>query len=308
MGSSESIEELYEQLRPRAFAIAYRMLSSVGEAEDVVQEALLRLHRALEAGERIESPAAYVSTIVTRLAIDELRSARARREVYVGEWLPEPLLTEQDTETDPAAHAETADTLSFAFLAVLERLTPEQRAVFLLREVFDYPYAEIAEVLGRSQAAARQLAVRARAGIGEARPRFEASPEQSEQLLARFLAATEAGDVESLEELLAADVELHGDGGGKVPALAGAIGGRARVARTLSAWVQAGARFAFQVQAAEVNGGPGAVIRDGEGRVISVMSIELGDGEIRAIRSVVNPEKLTHIGPPADLAGLMVKP
>lgn len=296
-------EELLEQVRPRAFAIAYRMLGSVGEAEDVVQESLLRLHSALEAGEEISSPAAYAATIVTRLAIDELRSARARREVYVGEWLPEPLLTSGDD--DPARRVETAEALSYAFLAVLERLTPEQRAVFLLREVFDYPYTEIAEVLGRSEAAARQLAVRARRQVAQARPRFQTSREQRERLAQSFFAATGNGDVDGLEKLLAGEVELHGDGGGKVPALARALRGRVRVARTLGAWGRIAARIGASFDQREINGRPGAVVRDPEGRVLSAISLEIEAGAVRAVNSVVNPDKLRHLGPPGDFAALL---
>lgn len=296
-------EELLEELRPRAFGIAYRMLGSVSEAEDVVQEGLLRLHRALEAGEEISSPPAYLATIVTRLAIDELRSARARREVYVGEWLPEPLLTSPDD--DPASLVETGEALSMAFLAILERLTPEQRAVFLLREVFDYPYAEIAEVVGRSEAAARQLAVRARRQVDEARPRFQTSREQREQLAQSFFAATGSGDVGELEKLLAGEVELHGDGGGKVPALARPLRGRARVARTLAAWGRIAVRIEARFDRVEINGRPGAVVRDPDGRVLSVLSLEIGDGAVVAINSVVNPEKLRHLGPIGDFATLL---
>ncbi|MBD0281550.1 MAG: RNA polymerase sigma factor SigJ, partial [Thermoleophilaceae bacterium] len=211
---SESLEEL----RRRAFAIAYRMLGSMSEAEDIDQEALLRLHGARQRRERIESPRAYVTTVVTRLAIDHLRSARARRETYVGEWLPEPLVTNPDD--DPARNAELADSLSLAFLILLESLSPEQRAVFLLREVFDYPYDQIAQIVGKTEAATRQIAVRARRHVDAARPRFEASGERREELARRFLAATRDGDLEGLEALLAEDVVLHGDGGGKVPALA----------------------------------------------------------------------------------------
>ena len=169
----------FEELRPKAFAIAYRMLGSVSEAEDVVQEAFLRLHGAVQAGERIESPRAYLSTVVTRLGIDQLRSARARRETYVGEWLPEPVV--MSVEEDPARQAEMADSLSMAFLVVLESLSPEQRAVFLLREVFDYPYDQIAEIVGKSEDNVRQLAVRARRHVDERRSRFEASREQRER-------------------------------------------------------------------------------------------------------------------------------
>ena len=209
-------EEEFDELRPSAFAIAYRMLGSVSEAEDVVQEGFLRLHRAREGGERIESPRAYLSTVVSRLSLDHLRSARVRRETYVGEWLPEPLVASADD--DPARKAEMADSLSLAFLVLLESLSPEQRAAFLLREVFDEPYDRIAEIVGTSEQNARQLATRARRHVEERRPRFEASREQREELATRFFAAAEEGDLEGLEELLAHDVVLHGDGGGKAPA------------------------------------------------------------------------------------------
>jgi RNA polymerase sigma-70 factor (TIGR02957 family) len=293
-----------EELRPRAFAIAYRMLGSVSEAEDVVQEALLRLHRAEEEGEQIESPRAYLSTVVTRLAIDQLRSARMRRETYVGEWLPEPLLA--SSEDDPARQAEVADSLSLAFLVLLESLSPEQRAVFLLREVFDYPYERIAEIVGKSEDNVRQLAVRARRHVEERRVRFDASREQREQLADRFFAATAEGDLAGLEELLAEDVELHGDGGGKVPALARALYGRARVARTLRNWLRAGERIAgVQTRRVDVNGQPGALLLDAEGRLFAVMALDIADGRVQGIRSVVNPDKLVHLGPVADMAALL---
>jgi len=289
------MDDLYEELRPRAFAIAYRMLGSVSEAEDIVQEALLRLHRVVGAGERVESPEAYVATVVTRLGIDELRSARARREVYVGEWLPEPLLTSE--ADDPAQQAEMADSLSLAFLAVLERLSPEQRAVLLLREVFDYPYAQIAEIVGKSEPAVRQLAVRARRHVAERRPRFEASREQRERLARRFFAAIEEGDLEGLELLLADDVVLHGDGGGRVPAIARPLRGRVRVARTLVAWGKAAARFGvMSLRPVSVNGQPGAIALDAGGRPISVMALDIAGGEVLGISSVVNPDKLRHVG------------
>src|SRR3954465_9739827 len=194
---SESHDELLEELRPRSFAIAYRMLGSVAEAEDVVQEALLRVSNTLEAGERIDSPRAYVATVTTRLAIDELRSARARRETYVGEWLPEPPITSH--QEAPARPAELAASLSLAFLVLLESLTPEQRAVLLLRDVFDYPYERIAEIVGKSEAATRQLAVRARREVERGRPRFESEPEQEQRLAVSFFAAAEDGDLGALE-------------------------------------------------------------------------------------------------------------
>jgi RNA polymerase sigma-70 factor (ECF subfamily) len=298
------VDELYEELRPRAFAIAYRMLGTVTEAEDVVQEGLLRLHRAIDGGERIESPGAYLSTVVTRLAIDELRSARVKREHYVGDWLPEPLLT--DDEDDPARHAEMADSLSVAFLVLLESLSPEQRAVLLLRDVFDYPFAEVAGIIGKSEAATRQLAVRARGHVEQGRHRFSASKAESDELAEKFFAAAEAGDLKGLEKLLAEDVVLQGDGGGKAPALAHAVYGRERTARTFGAWLRAGERFGgVGFTRVEVNGQSGAIIRDNEGRVISVLALETAEGQIQAIRSVVNPDKLGHLGPVADLASLL---
>jgi RNA polymerase sigma-70 factor (TIGR02957 family) len=300
------MSEPYEELRPRAFAIAYRMLGSVSEAEDVVQEGLFRLHRAIESGERIESEGAYLATVVTRLAIDELRSARARRERYVGEWLPEPLLT-TDEEDDPAHQAEIADSLSMAFLVLLESLSPEQRATFLLREVFDYPYDEIAEIVGRTPDATRQLAVRARRRVEEGRPRFAASREERDELANRFFAAAREGDLESLESLLAADVELHGDGGGKAPALARPVYGRERVARTLSAWFHAGATRigGITLRRTEVNGQPGAVFLTADGAVISVMALGFTEGQVSSVSSIVNPDKLRHVGPVADIAALL---
>jgi RNA polymerase sigma-70 factor (TIGR02957 family) len=292
---SETGDALYDELRPAAFAIAYRMLASVAEAEDIVQEALLRLHREIETGTRIDSPHAYVSTVATRLAIDQLRSARVRREQYVGEWLPEPLVT--DGPDDPARRAEMADSLSTAFLVLLESLSPEQRAVLLLRDVFDYGYDEIATIIDKSETNVRQLATRARRHVEEGRPRFETSEQQRDELARRFFAAAEEGDLGSLEALLAHDVELHGDGGGKVPALARPLRGRSRVARTLVAWM----RFAFSfpgaaIRPVEVNGQPGAMLMIGE-ELVGVWSLEIGNGQIQALRSVINPDKLQHVGP-----------
>jgi RNA polymerase sigma-70 factor (TIGR02957 family) len=294
----------FEELRPRAFAIAYRMLGSVSEAEDVVQEAFLRLHRAESEGERIESPRAYLSTLVSRLAIDQLRSARVRRETYVGEWLPEPLLT--SPVDDPARQAEMSDSLSLAFLVLLESLSPEQRAVFLLREVFDYPYDRIAEIVGKSEANVRQLAVRARRHVEEGRTRFDASRERREQLADRFFAAAQEGDLPALEALLAEDVELHGDGGGKVPALARALSGRSRVARTLRNWRRAVPRMGgVTMRRVDVNGQPGALLMDREGHVFSVMALDIAEGQIQGIRSIVNPDKLGHLGQVADMGTLL---
>jgi RNA polymerase sigma-70 factor (ECF subfamily) len=292
--SGDELEQRLAAVRPRAFAIAYRMLGSVAEAEDVVQEALLRLHRVLAAGERIESDAAYVATVTTRLAIDHLRSARVRREQYVGDWLPEPLVGEPGAD-DPAVRAELADSLSMAFLVLLENLTPEQRAVFLLRDVFDYGYDEIAAIVGKSEDNARQLAVRARRRVAEGRPRFDATEEERERLATAFFRAIERGDLAALERHLAADVVLQGDGGGRVPALARAIMGRARVARTLAAWSRQGQRKGGRARRVTVNGQPGALLLDGQERLVAVMALDIAEGQIIGIRSVVNPDKLRHL-------------
>jgi len=297
-------DQLLGELRSAGFAIAYRMLGSVGEAEDIVQEALLRFHRAREGAERIESPRAYVATVATRLAIDQLRSARARRESYVGEWLPEPLVA--DVEETPARQAEMADSLSLAFLVLLESLSPEQRAVLLLRDVFDYGYDEIAGIVGKSEDNVRQLASRARRHVEEGRPRFEASREQRDELARRFFAAAQGGEMAALESLLAEDVVLHGDGGGRVPALARSLHGRRRVAGTLLAWARQGAKTAgTAIRQVEVNGQPGGLMLDGEGRVIGVMALDIADEQIQGVRSIVNPDKLRHVGPVGDMRALL---
>jgi RNA polymerase sigma-70 factor (ECF subfamily) len=292
--------ELLEELRPRAFAIAYRMLGSVSEAEDVVQEALLRLHGVLEAGDDIEVPEAYLATVVTRLGIDRLRSVQVRRVTYVGEWLPEPVVT--GNLDDPAAHAAMSDSLSLAFLVLLERLSPEQRAVFLLREVFDYGYDAIAEIVGKSEAACRQLAVRARRHVEQGRPRFEASRRERNELLRRFMTAAQTGDLDGLEALLAHDVALHGDGGGKVRALPHPLFGRRRVARALLTTMGIIEGIAgSSIRPVEVNGDPGALGLDGQQRVLYALSLDIADGQIQGVHSIVNPDKLRHLGPVSDL-------
>jgi RNA polymerase sigma-70 factor (TIGR02957 family) len=292
--------ELLDELRPRAFGIAYRMLGSVSEAEDVVQEALLRLHGVLEAGEEIRVPEAYLATVVTRLGINRLRSAQMQRETYVGEWLPEPVVTEDPN--DPAAHAEMSDSLSLAFLVLLERLSPEQRAVFLLREVFDYGYDAIAEIVGKSETACRQLAVRARRHVEEERPRFDASRRDQDHLARRFMAAAQTGDLDGLEVLLAHDVALHGDGGGKVRAVVHPIFGRRHVARSVLRFMGVVRRIeGFSTRPVEVNGHPGALGFDGQQRILFALSLDIADGQIQGIRGIVNPDKLRHLGPVSDL-------
>ena len=286
-------EELLEQLRPVAFAIAYQMLGTVSEAEDVVQEALLRVHQALEAGEQIVTPPAFVATVTTRLAINELRSARARREQYVGEWLPEAIIT--DSSDDPVQRAEMADSLSLAMLVLLETLSPEQRAAFVLHDVFDYGYPEIAEIIGKSEQNARQLATRARRHVEQRRPRFQTTREQRDELARRFFTAVEEGDLAGLESLLASDVELTGDGGGKAQALPQPLHGRATVARTLDTWNREG-MAGLSLRRVEVNGSPGALLLDTNQRVVGALALDIAGGEIRDISYIVNPDKLTHLG------------
>jgi len=296
-----SASDLYGELRPRAFAIAYQMLGSVSEAEDVVQEAFLRLHQTLQRDEQVTSPRAYIATVATRLAIDQLRSARARRERYVGEWLAEPVVT----EPTPAEHAETVDSLSLAFLVLLESLSPQQRAAFLLREVFEYPYPEAAEIIGTDVDSARHLVARARAHLRERRPRYYASRPQREELAQHFFAAAEQGDLRALEALLAQDVALHADGGGNVPALARPVNGRKRVARTLLAGMSALPRYGVRLQLTEVNGQPGAMAIDAQDQLVGVMALDIAEGQIQTIHSIANPDKLRHLDPTGDLGALL---
>jgi RNA polymerase sigma-70 factor (ECF subfamily) len=296
-------DQVFTELRPLLFSIAYRMLGSVADAEDVVQESYVRFQRAQDAGTDIESPKAYLAATTTRLAIDELRSARVRRERYVGTWLPEPLLT--DAASDAAQHAETADSLSMAFLVVLESLTPVERAVFLLREVFDYDYREIADIVGKSEANVRQLLVRARRHIEDRRPRFETSRRQREELARRFFAAMQEGDTDALVDMLAADAVLYGDGGGKAPAAARPVFGRERVGLALTAWSDLGRRAKITLELVEINGQPGARMLDPEGRVVAVVVLDIAERAVQALRSITNPEKLAHLGPVADAWSLL---
>lgn len=287
--------EEFEELRPLLFAIAYRILGSVAEAEDAVQETWLRYEASPT---QPRSTKAYLSAVVTRVSIDVLRSARVRRETYVGQWLPEPLLT--DPYQDPERSAELADSVSMAALLLLERLTPLERAVFVLREVFDFDYPEVATAVERSEAACRQLAARARRHMDLGRPRFVADRREREELAARFFDAFRDGDVDGLRELLAADVEMVGDGGGKAPALARSVIGADNVARVLAAVFPALAKIDAQVEPRELNGHPGAILRDRDDKVVGTMTLDVLDGRIQTIRSVANPDKLGHVGPLAD--------
>ncbi|MCI3278576.1 RNA polymerase sigma-70 factor [Streptomyces cylindrosporus] len=285
----------FQELRPLLFSIAYRILGSVSEAEDVVQETWLR-YEAVPTEPR--SAKAYLSTTVTRLSIDVLRSARVRRERYVGQWFPEPLL--DDPYEDPARAAELADSVSLAALLLLERLSPLERAVFVLREVFDFGFPEVAAAVGRSESACRQLAVRARKHMAEGRPRFEADREEREKLAARFFDALREGDVADLRDLLAADVTMAGDGGGKSPQLARILVGADRVAGLVSVAFPRMARIGITWQPHELNGQPGAIFRDRDGRVVSTMTLDIADGRVQTVRTVINPDKLGHLGPVAD--------
>src|SRR4051795_7144348 len=241
-------EQLLDELRPTAFAVAYRMLGSVTEAEDVVQEALLRLHQSPEAA----NPEAFLTTVTTRLAIDVLRSARVRRETYTGSWLPEPLV-----EDEAVQRVEDEEAISLAFLVLLERLTPDERAVLVLRESFDYPFAEIAEVLGKSEAAVRQLLSRARRRVADERPRFEADPEQRRRLAARFLQAAREGDMAGLVAMLAPDAVLVGDGGGKARSIPRPMVGATAIARALATFYTTGEELGVTLETVLVTGQPG---------------------------------------------------
>jgi RNA polymerase sigma-70 factor, ECF subfamily len=289
------VSELYEELRPLLFSIAYRMVGAASDAEDILQEAFLRFHRESEKGTTIVSPKAYLSAVTTRLAIDHLRSARVRRERYFGTWLPEPLLA--DPEPDVAQHAETADSLSMAFLVLLESLTPVERAVFLLREVFDYGYDEIATIVGKSEENCRQIAVRARHQVDAKRPRFEASRKRREELARRFFEAVRNGDSTGLVELLSADVVVYADGGGKGPAFPRPVHGRERAARVLLGGASAGERLGvIDLRTVTINGQPGAVAFDRDGRPVAVVTVDIADGLIQTVRAISNPDKLGHLG------------
>jgi RNA polymerase sigma-70 factor (ECF subfamily) len=287
--------EEFEELRPLLFAIAYRILGSVAEAEDAVQETWLRYESSTTLP---ASTKAFLSAVVTRISIDVLRSARVRRETYVGQWFPEPLLA--DPYEDPARSAELADSVSMAALLLLERLSPLERAVFVLRDVFGFGFPEIASAVGRSEAACRQLAVRARRHMDVGRPRFEADRREREELAARFFDALRDGDVDGLRELLAADVQMVGDGGGKAPVLARSVIGADNVARLLASIFPVLVRIDAKVEPREVNGQPGAILRDRAGNVAGTLTLDVLGGGIQTIRLVVNPDKLGHVGPVAD--------
>ncbi|WP_329000099.1 RNA polymerase sigma-70 factor [Kribbella sp. NBC_00709] len=287
--------EEFEELRPLLFSIAYRILGTVSEAEDAVQESWLRYETSQT---QVEAPKAFLSAVVTRISLDVLKSARVRRETYGEPWFPEPLLT--DPYQDPGRSAELADSISMAALVLLERLSPLERAVFVLRDVFGFGYAEIAAAIGRSEAACRQLIVRARDHVAAGRPRFEADKKARQELADRFFRAFESGQVDALQALLAADVVVQADGGGKGPQWGSGTVGRANVARAFAATVVPFLHIGGVLEQQEVNGQPGILFRDPAGHIVGVMALDILDGQIQAIRAVSNPDKLTHLGPIGD--------
>jgi RNA polymerase sigma-70 factor (ECF subfamily) len=297
--------------RPLLFSIAYGMTGSVGDAEDIVQDAFVGLTRARQAGTVIADPKAYLTTAVTRLGINYLGSARVRRETYVGDWLPEPVVVPAG-EPGPAEHAELADSLSMAFLVLLEALSPVERAVFMLREVFGYDYPAVARITGKTEVNCRQIFARARQHIaagGQAggSPPAPARRAEGEELARRFFDAAAGGDMDALLTMLAPDVVVYGDGGGKAQALGQPLSGRERVLRLLGGLFRRGRTLGASLRLAWVNGQPGAVTYDAEGRVVNVFALDIADGMVQAIRSVVNPDKLGHIGPVSDVARLPEK-
>ncbi len=307
-----------EDLRRVAFSAAYRMLGSVAEAEDVAQEAMLRVAPRGVVPDDVANPEAYTTTVATRIALDVLRSARVRRESYVGQWLPEPLVGDAvahgSAPTDAAAHAELADDLSTAFLVLLETLTPSERAAFLLHDVLGYPHRHSARVIGTTELAARQLASRARRRVAARREAMvdgarTPSPARSDahaaELVDRFIAAIEQGEIESLLELLADDVQLVGDSGGNAPpgmSVSKPVTGRDAVARLLLGFARRGAPAALRP--ALVNGRPGMVVYADEsvgGGLIGTYAVDVASGRITHVRGVINPDKLRHLAPLADL-------
>lgn len=283
--------------RPLLFSITYGMTGSVGDAEDLVQDAFLRFARAREAGTVIDDPKAYLTTVVTRLGINYLKSARVRRETYVGDWLPEPVVVPID---EPARRAELSDSLTMAFLVLLEALSPVERAVFMLREVFGYSYAEVAASVGKSEVNCRQIFARARQHIESGRQTGNGTPSpvrraEGVELAGRFFEAAAGGDLDGLMATLAPDVVFHGDGGGKVQAIAAPLAGRAQVIRFLLGLRRSGRAAGSQVRPAWVNARPGAVLYRSDGALLSVVELDVADGLIQTIRSVVNPDKLRHL-------------
>lgn len=288
--TTETVTDVFEEHRPVLIGVAYRMLARIADAEDVVQEAWLRWSAASR--EDVREPRAFLVRIVTRLAIDRLRQLGARREAYVGPWLPEPLVTDfGPTVPDTAEQAVLADSVSVAVLVVLESLSPLERAVFVLREAFGFPYAEIAATLDRTEAAVRQLAGRARQHVEERKPRYEVDPAQRRDLTERFLAAAAGGDIAALLTLLAPDARLVGDSGGKSKAPLRILRSADKVGRFLFA-VAHGQIPDLSIRFLELNGGPAVLVLSG-GKPDSVVQVEVRDGVIQCVYIIRNPDKLT---------------
>jgi RNA polymerase sigma factor (sigma-70 family) len=309
-GSADEAGPAEAEYRPLLFSIAYGMTGSVGDAEDIVQDALLGMTRARQAGTTIADPKAYLTTAVTRLGIKYLGSARVRRETYVGDWLPEPVVV--PAEPGPAEHADLADSLSMAFLVLLEALSPVERAVFMLREVFGYGYPDVARIIGKTEVNCRQIFVRARQRIAAGRPAGDSTPcparrAEGEELARRFFEAAAGGDMDALLGMLAPDVVFHADGGGKAQAIGAPLHGREPVARLLAGLFRRGRSLGTSLRLAWVNSQPGAVGYDAAGLVFTVFELEVANGVVHAIRAVVNPDKLGHIGPVSDVARLPEK-
>jgi RNA polymerase sigma-70 factor (ECF subfamily) len=282
----------HEQLRALAFRIAYRMLGSVAEAEDVAQEALLRL----PGRSPLDNPEAFVTTVATRLSIDVLRSARVRREAYVGEWLPEPLVEDEAPQL-----VERSDEVSLAMLVLLERLAPDERAVFVLREAFDMPFGEIGEIIEASPDACRQKLSRARRRLDKDLPRFDPDPAERRALAHSFLRAAREGDFAALVAMLAQDAVLVGDGGGKARSIAHPMVGGPKVARAMATFYKIADQAGVSLVPSVVNGEPGFRSLDSEGRIINVVGVDIVDGRVQRIHTILNPDKLAHLGPVSDL-------
>lgn len=283
-----------EELRPLMFALAYRMVGGVSDAEDLVQEAYLRMQQALARGTAVDAPKAYLTTVVTRLAIDHLRSARVRRETYPGPWMPEPVVERLDEA--PADSAELTESLSIAYLVLLEQLSATERAVFLLHDVFGYRFEEIAAIVDRSEAGCRQIAVRARRRLEPDRPRLDRDPRRRVQIAEQFLTAFRDGDIDALLHLVAEDAVFVGDGGGKAAALPEPIHGRDRVVHLVRAFANQNRRLNLHFEPVLVNAQPGAVVRDLDDLVVTVLAFDIVGGYVQTIRSIVNPDKIGHLG------------
>jgi len=291
----------HDGLRPLMFSIAYRMLGSVAEAEDIVQEAFLRMHRSTEEVDNLD---AYATTVTTRIAIDTLRSARHRREQYVGPWLPEPILV---SDEDPSHRLELDETVSTAFLVLLESLTPVERAVFVLREVLGYDYEDIAPVVDKSATNCRQIFTRARKRIADGTPRFDPSRERRDQLASQFVAALSASDIAGLERLLADDVVFVADGGGRAPAIQRPMLGAVAVTRFLLGLMRQGERFGVRLELSHANGQPAMLTRGADGALLGVIALDVDGGRIVRMHNVLNPDKLGHLGEVGDLFALLAE-